>query len=193
MALSVEETEFLNRVDQVLSKNINHMKDQFNAILDNANPQALLDIAQSLHDAQNRMIIYEAIMLISILIAIWYFYYIFSGRFIDIMHEKISTQLIKNFNEIHAHYEVRVKKLEATYKIQFDLAKETNTLLHQQNLYASSTLRSVSEFEQKLEKLAQENMRLHAELSKTQNILRKKIKKEEKDAGQQSEYSYRDM
>lgn len=183
MALSVEETEFLNRVDQVLSKNLNHMKDQFNAILENANPQALLDIAQTLHDTQNRMIIYEAIMLISILIAIWYFFYIFSGRFIDTLHEKISAQLIKNFNEKIFSQEERLKKLEVTYKIQLDLAKETNTALHQQNLFASSTLRSFSEFEQKLRQLAQENMRLHAELSKTQNILRKKIKKEENNAG----------
>ena len=193
MALRAEETEFLNRADQVLMKNLNHMKDQFNAILENANPQALLDIAQSLHDTQNRMIIYEAIMLISILIAIWYFYYIFSGRFIDTLHEKISIHLIKNFNEKISFQEERLKKLETIYKIQFDLAQETNTLLKRQHQYASNTLHSISEFEQKLEKLAQENMRLHAELSKTQNILRKKNKKEENNAGQSREYFDRDM
>lgn len=183
MALRSEETEFLNRVDQVLSKNLNNMKDQFNAILNDANIQALLDTAKHMSTMQSELYYYQIFMFLMMTIAIWFCYNILSGQFVERLYTNISNQVIQKNEEVLKEQEKRFSKLETIYKIQFDLAKETNTLLHQQNLVSSNVLRSVSEFERKLQQLVQENMRLQAELSKTQNILRKKIKKGEKDAG----------
>ncbi len=183
MALRGEETEFLNRVDQVLSKNLNNMKDQFNAILDDSNIQTLLDTAKHMSTMQSELYYYQIFMFFMMTIAIWFCYNILSGQFVERLYTNISNQVIKKNEEVLKEQEKRFSKLETIYKIQFDLAKETNTLLHQQNLVSSNVLRSVSEFERKLQQLAQENIRLQAELSKTQNILRKKIKKGEKDAG----------
>lgn len=185
MALRVEETEFLNNIDKVLSKNFSHLKDQFNAIIDDKSTQALLDISQNLYETQNQLLYYQVFTFVTIIIAVWYCYQILTGRFIEHLHQSISNKILKSFEEDIVMQEKRFIKLEAMFKYQFDLVKDTQSLLDKQNLIASSTLRSVSEYEKKLFTLARENERLHAELTKTQNILSKKIKKiKEQNAGE---------
>ena len=190
MALNTQETEFLNNVDKVLAKNFSHLKDQFNAILDEKSTQSLLEIAQNLHATQSQLLYYQIFIFLVVIIAVWYCYQILTGRFVEHLYTNISNQMIQKNEEVLKEQEKRYLKLEAMFQYQFKLVKETQASLENQNQLTARSLHALSSYEQKLFNLVQENERLQAELFKTQNILRKKIKKGGiQNEGQSSQYS----
>lgn len=173
MALNTQEKEFLNQIDKNLAANIN----QFNEMIDDKRIQSLLDISQNLQTMQNNLLYYQVFSFVVIALAVWYCYQILTGKFVEHLYQSISTKIIKNFDEAIDRQEKRFEKLETMLKYNYELVHQTQSFLSQQNQLASSALRSISEYEKKLFSFANENERLHSELIKAQNILRKKIKK----------------
>lgn len=177
MALRVEETEFLNRIDQALSKNLNSMKDQFNAILDDKSVQNLLEISQNIQTMQDNLLYYQVFAFFTIALAIWYCYEILTGRFVERLYTNIYQSIMKKFDSTIKEQEKHMHNLDNLLERQIETIKHTHQLLYSQNQISSSILESLRTFKNELHSLSAENMRLHSELMKTKNILRKKIKK----------------
>ena len=177
MALRVEETEFLNRVDQVLIKNLNNMKEQFNTILDDKSIQSLLQISQNLQATQANLLYYQVVTFVVIAVAVWYCYEILTGRFVERLYTNIYQSIVKKFDSTIKEQEKHMHNLDNLLERQIETIKHTHQLLYSQNQISSSILESLRTFKNELHSLSAENMRLHSELMKTKNILRKKIKK----------------
>lgn len=177
MALRTEETEFLNRIDQVLMKNLTSIKDQVNGLLDDKSVEKLFEISKHLQDAQNSMLGFQIFMFVVVLMTILFIYSILSGKFLSQIYNSVYTRIVRDFENAMIVAENSSESIKKSIQQQTSRIQEVGKLIENQHQATAYIYQLIQAYQHDLDKVRAENTRLYKELMKTQNILRKKIKK----------------
>ncbi|NBK98095.1 MAG: hypothetical protein EOM50_08755 [Erysipelotrichia bacterium] len=179
MALKTEETEFLNRIDQILFKNLNSLEDQVNGLLDDKSIEKLFEISKYLQDLQNSMLYFQMFMVAVVLMTILFVYSILSGKFLSRIYNSVYTRIVKDFEDAMIVAENCSETIKNSIQQQTTRIQEVGKLIENQHQVTAYIYQLIQAYQHDLDKVRTENTRLHAELMKSHNILRKKIRKSE--------------